>query len=181
LEGGADVSGSPAKPVLAVKASVTPLRWRDFNLERLEAEAHYADERLSITKLKAARERLESSAEGEIPVRIAFDRPCELLDQPMNASLRVRQGDLRLLPGLAPQVAAAAGNLEADATIRGTPLAPNLDGRGRVTGGSLRLSGRDEVLDGVQAWFRMNESTITLDSLVAHEGADGRLRAKGTV
>src|SRR5262249_56485090 len=138
LEGGADVSGSPAKPVLAVKASVTPLRWRDFNLERLEAEAHYADERLSITKLKAARERLESSAEGEIPVRIAFDRPCELLDQPLNASLRVRQGDLRLLPRLVPQVAAAAGHPGGDAPSPGTPLPPQLRRRGPPTRRPLR-------------------------------------------
>jgi hypothetical protein len=181
LEGDVDVSGTPARPILALKAAVTPLTWHDFNLERLEAEARYADERLSVTRLRAARERLESFAEGDVPVRIAFDRPCELLDRPMNATLRVRQGDLRLLPRLVPQVAAAAGSIEADATIRGTPLAPNLDGRGRVTGGSLRLAGRDEVLDGVQGWFRMNESTVTLDSLVAREGPEGRLRAGGTV
>ncbi len=181
LDGDIDVSGTPARPVLSVKASVSPLTWRDFNLERFEGEARYADERLTVTRLRAARERLESSAEGELPMRIAFDRPCELLDQPMNASIRVRQGDLRLLPRLLPQIAAAAGSIEADATIRGTPLAPNLDGRGRVTGGSLRLAGRDEVLEGMQAWFRMSQSTITLDSLVAREGAEGRLRAYGTV
>jgi hypothetical protein len=85
------------------------------------------------------------------------------------------------LPRLLPQIAAAAGSIEADATIRGTPLAPNLTGHGHVGGGSLRLSGRDEVLEDLQGWFRMSESTVTLDSLTAREGAEGRLRANGTV
>jgi hypothetical protein len=181
LEGGADISGSPADPVLALHATVTPLTWRDFTLERLQAEMRYANEKLTVTRLRAGSDRMESSAEGTVPLRLAFNRRWELLDQPMDATIRVRQGDLRLLPRLVPQIAAAAGSIEADATIRGTAVSPNLDGRGRITGGSLRLAGRDEVLEGVQAWFRMNASTITLDSLVARQGQEGRLRASGTV
>ena len=181
LEGGATVSGSPARPVLDLKAAVTPLTWHDFNLERVEAQARYADELLTIQRLRASRLQLESSAEGTVPMRIAFDGPWELLDRPMDATLRVRQGDLRLVPRLLPQIAAASGSIEADATIAGTPRSPNVSGRGHVTGGSLRLAGRDEVLENLQAWFRMSESTITVDSVTAREGEEGRLRANGTV
>ena len=181
LEGHVAVGGNPARPELDVKAVVKPLTWHDFNMEKIEAEGKYADERLAVTRLKATRLQLESTAEGTIPIRIAFDRPWVLLDKPMDATLHVRQGDLRLLPRLVPQLAAASGSLEADATIHGTPLKPDLDGRGRISGGSLRLAGRDELLDHMSGSFRLNQSTLTLDSLTAREGEAGRLRASGSV
>src|SRR5262249_20848260 len=159
------VSGSPAHPVLALKAAIAPLTWRDFNIERLEAEARYADESLVVSKLRAARGPLESSAEATIPIRIAFDRPWALIDRPMDATIRVRQGDLRILPLLVPQIAAASGGIEADVDVRGSALAPKLEGRARVSGGSLRLSGRDELLDHVEARMHMSDSTVTVDSL----------------
>ena len=181
LDGHVGFGGSPARPELGLNATVKPLTWHDFNMEKIETEAQYADERLSITRFKASRLQLESTALGTIPVRIAFDRPWELLDQPMDATLHVRQGDLRLLPRLLPQLASASGSLEADATIHGTPLKPDLDGHGRITGGSLRLAGRDELLDHMAGSFRLNQSTLTLDSLTARQGEVGRLRESGTV
>jgi hypothetical protein len=181
LDGKLGVGGSPARPELDLAASVQPLTWHAFALERLQAEGRYAAGRLDIRQLQATRGTLHSRAHGTLPMELAMDRPVKLLDQPMEGTMEVRDGDLALLPLLVPQIAGASGRIEFDARLAGTPVHPDLQGRGHVEGASLRLAGRDEVLEDVRAFFRLEREKVTLDSLVARQGEHGRVRSSGSV
>lgn len=181
LDGTATFAGSPAQPRADLTASVASLAWRDFSLARLDVRAHYRDDALDIDELKGSRGALEAVAQGTIPVRLAVGKPAQPLDQPMALTLRVVQGDLKFVPRLVPQIATASGTLEAQAQIGGTAKQPVLSGEGRVTNGSMRLAERVETLTRLSAAFHLSQTALTVDSLVAHQGDKGLVRAHGTV
>lgn len=89
--------------------------------------------------------------------------------------------DLAVLPYLAPQLAAARGRLELHATVGGTPQRPDLRGTAAVRDGEALMVGRSELVTGLRADFRLDETRITMDSLFARSGRRGTVRADGVV
>lgn len=179
LDGTAKFAGSPTHPEADVSGTVSSLTWRDFTLARLDLAGHYRDDVLTLEEARGSRGALNAVARGTIPVRLAVGKPPEPLDRPMAVTIQVEQGDLKFVPRLVPAIATAAGTLEANATISGTARKPVLEGQGRVTGGSMRLSGRVEQLTGVRAGFHVSQTALTLDSLTARQGDRGRVTARG--
>jgi hypothetical protein len=149
LSGKMAIAGNPDRPRLDTQLSVADLTWRDFNVSRLDVDARYADERLTLVKVQTVRDELGSSAEGEVPVRISFRRPSQMLDVPMDVHVRLANGDLRILPRLLPQIGTAGGRVQAELDVRGTGKRPEIEGHARIQDGSLRLAGRSELLEHV--------------------------------
>jgi hypothetical protein len=181
LSGGLEIRGRPSRPVLEADLRVNAPRWRDFLGDRLEARVGFASDRLTVEELRLTHRALTSTATGAMPLQLALGRRPSVPEAPMEWRVDIPGGDLAVVPFIVPQVASARGRLEARASLTGTARHPRLDGFVRVREGAVRLEGREEVLEGLAADFRLSETRVTLDSLSARQGLRGRVRASGAV
>jgi autotransporter translocation and assembly factor TamB len=65
--------------------------------------------------------------------------------------------------------------------VAGTPQRPDLKGTASVRDGEALMVGRSELITGLRADFRLDETRITMDSLFARSGRRGTVRADGVV
>ncbi len=181
LTGTLEVGGGPSRPELTLDASVREPRWRDFVAEDLHAVAGYRDGRLTVRSLRLSQRTLSSEINGSMPLRLALGRPVEVPEDSMSWRLAMPVGDLGLVPLFVPQVASARGRFDAQASVQGSARHPRLSGFARIRDGAVRLEGREEVLEGLTADLHFSESRINVDSLVARQGARGRVAGGGVV
>uniref|UniRef100_A0A832I466 Translocation and assembly module TamB C-terminal domain-containing protein n=1 Tax=Eiseniibacteriota bacterium TaxID=2212470 RepID=A0A832I466_UNCEI len=181
VTGALRLGGRPAAPEAELEATARGLGWREYAADDVRARAAYRDGRLAVEDLRMTRGDLESTVRGHLPVRLALGAAPELTEAPMSFDARVPNGDLAVLSSFVPQVGYAAGRFDLDARVRGTPGAPKLDGAIRVRDGTVRPAAREELLEGVYADLRLDESRVTLDSLRARQGARGVVTGRGVV
>jgi translocation-and-assembly-module (TAM) inner membrane subunit TamB-like protein len=181
-----ELGGRPGSPDLTWNAEAQPLAWGDYRLDRAVAHGRYRDGRLEVPELRLIRRGVVSTVTGSMPLRIAVGRRPQVDEAPMEWRVDLPDGDLALLPYFVPQIGSAAGKFELSARLTGTVSHPDLSGTARVRDGhGVRLAGREEVLDGVNAVFTLDESRITLDTLTARQrkrqGSPGYVSAQGVV
>ena len=186
LNGSLQFAGRPSQPTFDVNLEARPLAWRNVRLDRVTAQARYADQKLHVDQLRGTRDSTVSSVSGDIETQLAFGRPARVLDAPMHWTVDVPNGNLSLLSILVPQIGYANGRVFVRGDVRGTPRHPTLEGTAGIEDGKLRLAGRDELLEGVRARIRFAASSITLDTLTAvqrsrERGIAGRVAAHGRV
>ena len=181
LAGVLDVSGRPAAPVLGLRAEAAPLAWDSLAADRVVLRADYRDERLEVPELRLTRANSVSTASGSMPLRLALGSLPAVPEGPMSWRVDLEQGDLAVLPQLVPQLAGARGRLDLHATVGGTPQHPDLKGAAAVRDGQMLIAGRSELIEGLRADFRLDETRITMDSLFARSGRRGTVRADGVI
>jgi len=181
LSGSARVSGRPDRPEFTLDLTGEPIAYSGYRVDRAEAHAAYRDGTLEVRELRTTTGPTTSTASGHMPIVLALGRKPELPEKPMHWEVQIPRGDLSVVPAFVPQIGAASGGFELAARVEGTPGHPDLDGVLRVRNGLVRMAAREEVLEGVSADFRLDESRLTLDSLTAREGRRGRVRARGAV
>ena len=181
LAGVLDLSGRPSNPVLDLRAEAAPLAWDSLTAERLVMRASYRDERLEVPELRLTRASSVSTAVGSMPLRLALGALPVVPEAPMSWRVDLENGDLAIVPQWVPQIAAARGRLDLHGTVGGTPRHPDLLGAAAVRDGQLLLSGRSELIEGLRADFRLEETRITMDSLFASSGRRGTVRADGAI
>jgi hypothetical protein len=181
LAGELELSGRPAVPILGLRADAAPLAWDSLAAERVVLRADYRDERLEVTELRLTRASSVSTASGSLPLRLALGALPVVPEAPMNWRVDLENGDLALLPQLVPQIADARGRLDLHGTVGGTPRHPDLKGTAAVRDGQMLISGRSELIEGLRADFRLEETRVTLDSLFARSGRRGTVRAEGII
>lgn len=181
VTGRLNLSGSPSDPVLSTSLEAEPISWQEYLLERATLRASFRDRRLSVDELLLTRASLTSRIAGTMPLVLDLGREPEIPEAPMSFKLEVPNGDLSVLPLFVVQIGSATGRFVLDGHVGGTPRHPDLDGYLRMEEGSLRLAGREELLEHVNASFRLDESRISLDTLTARQGERGRVQAHGVV
>jgi hypothetical protein len=167
--------------VLGLRAEAAPLAWDSLAAERVLLRADYRDERLEVPELRLSRASSVSTASGSMPLRLALGALPVVPEAPMSWRLDLENGDLALLPQLVPQIADARGRLDLHGTAGGTPRHPDLKGTAAVQDGQMLISGRSELIEGLRADFRFEETRITMDSLFARSGRRGTVRADGVI
>lgn len=181
LQGDLTLSGRPANPSFETTLEITPFVWKEFRMDRVGIEASLGDQRLRVAKLEMARGGVTSNVRGSLPIQLALGERVVLPEAPIDAVAQIPRGDLAILPAFVPQIGWSQGRFDLDATMSGTAQHPRLAGTMTVQGGSVRLAGREEVLNQLAARFRFDETRVTLDTLTAREGKDGLVRARGGI
>ena len=176
-----DLAGRPGAPLLGLRAQAAPLAWDSLAAERVVLRANFRDERLEVPELRVTRASSVSTAAGHMPLRLALGALPVVPEAPMSWRVDLENGDLALLPQLVPQVAGARGRIDLHGTLAGTPRHPDLNGTAAVRDGQLLISGRSELIEGLRADFRLEETRITMDSLFARSGRRGMVRADGVI
>jgi len=93
--------------------------------------------------------------------------------------LRMIDGDFGIAALFVPEVATSAGKLNVTADLRGTLGRPVLTGALRLTDGTVRVAGRDEVLERVEVDASFDEHRVNITRIVAAEGKRGKLTGTG--
>jgi hypothetical protein len=181
LDGTVALSGSPRHPEIHLAAGGQPLAWRDYRVDQATVRATYKDEHLDVEEIRMARGNVVSTAAGVLPLKLALGEPAVLPEAPISGHVDLPGGDLAVLPLFVPQIGSASGRFALSAVLAGTARHPKLNGSLQVRNGVVRLAGREEVLEGVHADFRLDESRLTLDSLAARQGTRGRVRGSGAL
>ncbi len=180
-----ELAGRPGAPEFTWKVEARPLTWRDYRLDEATANGRYRDGRLEVSQLRLTRGNVASAITGSMPVRLAVGQLPSLPEQPMDWRVELPDADLALLPLFVPQIGAAAGRLDLTARLTGPGRYPKLAGSARVRDGSMRLAGRDEQLEALNAELTLTDTLITLNSLSARQrkrqGAQGQVDASGVI
>lgn len=180
-----ELAGRPGAPEFSWKVEARPLTWRDYRLDAAAANGRYGDGRLEVSQLRLTRGTVASSITGTMPLRLAVGQAPSLPEQPMDWRVDLPDGDLALLPLFVPQIGAAAGRFDLNARLTGTGRTPKLSGAARIRDGRLRLAGREEQVEGLNAELTLTDTLVTLNSLSARQrkrsGAPGLVDASGVV
>jgi len=179
LAGDLTIGGRPSDPALDVKLAVEPFAWKEFRVDRLSADASFAGGRLRVAPFQAARGGVVSTVNGEMPLRLALGEKVSVPEAPMNWEARIPGGDFAILPAFVPQIGWSRGRFDLDARMTGTARHPRLAGTLEVRDGALRLAGREEVLENLVARMHFDERRLSLDSLDARQGREGRVTGRG--
>jgi hypothetical protein len=181
LSGEARIGGRPERPEVDLAVSAVPLRWHAYAADGVTLRAGYRDERLTVGDLRLSRGDLVSTMSGNLPVRLTLGGDAELLERDMAWTASIPNGDLAVVPAFVPQIGDASGRFEMEARVGGTPRHPDLEGWVRVRGGMVRAAAREELVEGLDADFTLDEARVTLDSLSARQGPRGEVRGQGFV
>ena len=155
-------SGAFREPVLQCDLRITPSTAEEWPFDRLQAALRYEARKLTGEVALRQDDRAVLHSEFEAPVDLGLANiPASerLLDAPLNLSLRLRRLDLASLRPILP-AAALSGDLQGDATLRGTFAQLKL-----VSEVDLRSGGVEGMVEEVFAAARMTAELTTADSV----------------
>ena len=181
LDGSLKIAGSPQRPEFVLDASADDIGWHEYRAQRVETKANYRDGMLDVPQTLVTMQNVVSTVRGHVPVSLALGRTPSLPDAPMEWSVDVPRGDLKLLPALLPLIQSARGRFDLNAVVGGTTRRPSVTGRAHIRDGLVRPAGREELLEGLYADLHFDQSRVVLDSLLAHQGRTGQVWSKGSV
>ncbi len=118
---------------------------------------------------------------GKIPVEEAdwFYSPAG--NEPLNLELDMKESDLADFTEMTDVVAEAGGRYSVGLRIDGTFNDPKLHGELNLFDGTFRFSGMEERFRDVNATVILEDTLITITSLVGREGRDGTFDCGGTI
>ncbi len=175
-----DLTGTDDEPVMALSLSTDGFRFREYVLERLEADVTYAGRRATGSVVLWNDSLQVLTLDGELPLDLSFntveDRfPEEAIDLVVVSDRLPLSLLMAPFPGYEEVVGTMSGRIEVEGTSRS--LAP----RGRITvdGGGAFVSGlgvRHRNVSGTLDWFPDGRLEVDMSSR-----ALGRATVEGTV
>jgi autotransporter translocation and assembly factor TamB len=139
-----------------------------------------ANRKLSIDQLDFTRGGSTTHVDGFVPIDLSLYGGHRLMrEQPVSLKLRMADADFGVAALFVPEFASSAGKLNVTADLRGTPARPVLTGALRLADGTLRIAGRDEVLEGLEVDASFDERRVNATRIVAREGKRGKVTGTG--
>ncbi|MEO5362990.1 MAG: translocation/assembly module TamB domain-containing protein [Magnetococcus sp. DMHC-8] len=183
------ISGSPSQPDGQLSLQVEKLHINDPVMEAIPPATMQADARLEKgqVKLNLALQELTSSPVTAMllfPVQLGF-APARLavpaggpVEGTLNADAQLAQFMLMVAPGWMDSQK-LDGLLKLALRFGGTVAAPEVQGEILVENGSYENGALGTVLKGIRLQAMAQGRTITINTLEANDGGQGRLRATG--
>ncbi|HXF59617.1 MAG TPA: translocation/assembly module TamB domain-containing protein, partial [Candidatus Saccharimonadales bacterium] len=174
------VTGSAESPVLALDAQATAFAFHGVDAESVAVSGGYAGRKLTLERLDFTRGGATSRVEGFLPMDFSFYGSHRVVrDQPLSIKLRMTDADFGVAALFIPEVASSAGKLNVTADLRGTLARPLVTGALRLTDGTLRVAGRDEVLEKAEVDASFDEHRVNVTRIAAVEGKRGKIAGTG--
>jgi autotransporter translocation and assembly factor TamB len=177
------LQGRASSPRLDGRIGLSQGRLGTFAIHRFEGRLDYAERQLQLdVRLEPETPRADTQspgvvvAKGTFPVDLAFGQvERRIPDLPMDLRVQSEGVDLGLLRSLTPKVAEAAGPVEIDLHLSGTPSTPHHEGSIMLRDGSLRLRDSGTRYTGIGGALRFDDDQILLQDLrVASGSGDAR-------
>ena len=177
----ARITGTADAPVLAVSGNIPYVTYQGVEGQVHDLSLGYASERLAIQRFEFTQGKSNSTVEGEFPLDLSiFAKERILRDAPLRLAVRIPEADFKIATLVSPLIGASGGRLKITADITGTPRKSKITGSMELADGTLRVAGRDEVLEGISLVGTFNEEQLTITEVTARQGTRGRLTGSGT-
>jgi len=174
------IGGTAAKPGFSVEARGSSMAFHDVQADSAGLAGSYADQRFRVDRLDLKRGNSHTHLEGSVPIDLGLYASGRVIrDRPMELSLRAVDADFGLATLFVPLLGASAGKLNVTADMKGTPAQPSMSGTAHLEDGVLRIAGRDEVLEKLQADATFDEKQIQFTRIAAQEGKRGHVTGAG--
>lgn len=177
----ARITGTAAAPVLAVTGNIPSITYQGVEGQVQGLTLSYAAQRLGIQRFEFKQGERSSTVDGQFPIDLSlFAKERILRDAPLQLAVRVPEADFKMAALVSPLIGASGGRLRITADVTGTPRKPKVSGSMQLADGTLRVAGRDEVLEGIALEGTFDEERLTVTHMTARQGTRGRLTGNGT-
>ena len=165
-----NITGTYAAPEVTVVLDGDKLTINQANIDEFSFEMQYSseDQRWTIPEnselLRIGNNRLICS--GHVPYILSIsDLRAESLSLPMALTFTLQMDELGVLHLIDPLIESSNGNGTINATVSGTPNAPQLKGTGEFNQVSLNLSGSPVSFDQLEASFDFTDTGLNIQLL----------------
>ena len=180
LTGTVRVTGTAAEPVLAARAQSKAFAFHGVEAESVALAAGYAGRKLTLEPLDFTRGGSTTHVDGFVPIDLSLYGGHRLMrEEPVSLRLRMADADFGIAALFVPEFASSAGKLNVTADLHGTPAKPIVTGALRLTDGTLRIAGRDEVLEGLEVDASFDQHRVNATRILAREGKRGKVTGTG--
>lgn len=174
----AQFSGTLQDPEVGLSVDIRNGGINGLTFDSLVANAFYKNGQFNVEQALLTEGSNKVKGVGTIPFNPALRTLAE--QRPMRFEISLVDASLSLLTLLTPQVQEAAGRLEGQVLLSGTPRQPQMTGRLTVRDGRIRLRSIVTILEEVQADVAFSEDRMTIRTLTARLGS-GMASATGTI
>ena len=175
------ITGTAQAPVITLSGNIPWVTYQGVEGRVQGLALAYAGRKLAIAKLEFTQGNSNSTVEGDFPLDLSvFGKERILRDDPLRLSVRVPEADFKIASLVSPLIGASGGRLKISADITGTPRKSRITGTMELADGTLRVAGRDEVLEGIKLVGTFDEERLTITDVTARQGKSGRLAGSGT-
>ncbi len=174
------VTGTAAEPVLAARAAGANFAFHGVEAESVAFAGGYTGRKLTLEHLDFTRGGATTHVDGFVPIDLSLYGGHRLMrEEPVSLKLRMADADFGIAALFVPEFASSAGKLNVTADLHGTPARPMVTGALRLVDGTLRIAGRDEVLEGLEVDASFDQHRVNATRIVAREGKRGKVTGTG--
>jgi|GEM_PF-5594801 len=181
IDSRARVEGLLENPSIALRLNAKNLQVKEYTLTDLSADVVLADSVCTVSSV----ELLERDARGEIkgffPVILDLSTArLSFPDAPLHLTVLVSESDFAVASLFVKQLASCSGVTRGEAELTGTLKNPTLRGGFELKDATLRMAGREERLEDLDARVVFSEEALELVSCTGRLG-EGRVEANGGI
>ncbi len=182
FNGSVRVEGALEEPRISVVAAGTDVRIKEYEVSGIEAEASLAGGVCTVSRLELAERNAKGSVQGSFPLHVDLCRGrVSMPDGALDLDVRLSESDFAVASLFIKQIASSSGLIQGSVKMAGTVKDPIMDGAFRITNATLRLAGREEVFEHLDAEVRLDEKAVELVRFSATQGEEGRLDGSGRI
>ncbi|MBA3672214.1 MAG: translocation/assembly module TamB domain-containing protein, partial [Gemmatimonadaceae bacterium] len=155
------VSGTRARPVLALDGTAVAPRYAGLNAEAVRVTARYADERATLDAglLRGGRSILDATVSYPVALTLFSARVTE---DSLRGRVHADSVDLALVETLSSKVRNATGRLALDLALSGRAARPHFGGSASISGGALDVPGAGISIGALDGALRVDAASDSL-------------------
>ncbi|MEO7085272.1 MAG: translocation/assembly module TamB domain-containing protein [Gemmatimonadaceae bacterium] len=169
----ATISGTKAIPQLVADATLSSVKWRGVDIDRVTSGATYKDDRFNANLSVLRGGQTAVAAYASLPIELTLPLKTKWRNDTISGFVRADSADLSIVQTIiGPSVKSVSGRLSAHLDATGTERAPVLTGTASITNGSAQVVPAGVTFSEISAHFTGGRNadgkdSISVDSLVA--------------
>jgi autotransporter translocation and assembly factor TamB len=182
FNGSVQVEGALEEPQIRLALEGTDVRIKEYEVSGIDAEATLAGRVCTISRLELVEKNAKGVVRGSFPLLTNLCKgSVRIADGALDLDVQLSESDFSVASLFIKQIASSSGLIKGSVRMTGTVRDPNMEGGFQVTNATLRMAGREEVLEHLDAQVKLDEKAVELIRFSATQGADGRLDGSGRI
>lgn len=182
LAGTVGVTGSLENPTVELDLTGTDLRIKEYEVSRADVRARLQNGTCALSQVGLTERGARGTCEGSFPLTLNLAKGrVSVPDGPLDIRVSLPESDFSVASLFIRQIASSSGLMVGQARIGGTVKNPTLDGAFDIREATLRLAGREEVLEHLNAHVTLDETEVELVDFAAAQGEKGRIDGSGRI
>jgi autotransporter translocation and assembly factor TamB len=166
--GQAKLRGNFTNPKMDFNLEIDSLAVNDTVLGDLHAEFVYRDKNIHTDSTHLESNYGHYYFSGDLPVDLSFaEVPSRIPDKPIDLRMTASGSRLLLSEVFIPNIERFETDFKLEMRLGGTYSKPTITGQGSVTNGTLKILDLVDPLTNLNAYLRMDNETIYIDSMTA--------------